>query len=89
MAKTPRLRYHGVECTHEEISTLLNGAWYYSNPAQRDKTEKEGRPWASCISKDEKFKKSEALPRFFELGLIRKDKNPGISYGRNSGCATS
>lgn len=77
MAKTPRLRYHGLECTPEEISTLLDGAWCYSNPAECGKTKKDSRPWAPCISKDEKFKKSEALPRFFELGLVRKDKKSG------------
>lgn len=83
MAKTPRLRYHGVECTLEEIRTFLDGVWYssnpakYANPATYGKTKKDGRPWAPCIFKDEKFKKSKALPRFFELGFIRKDKKSG------------
>lgn len=32
MAKTPRLRYHGIECTPEELDILIDIAGVYSSP---------------------------------------------------------
>lgn len=79
MAKTPRLRYHGIECTPEELDVLIDIAGYHGSPhgirIPHTMPEDTWLPWAGEFVKPggraaASFKRHWAIDR----GILKYDK---------------
>ena len=79
MAKTPRLKFYGIELTIPEIKELILCAGHLCNPATcQGRVQRIGKySWLPCggsyVRKDCKATAKEH-PKFVQLGLLKYDK---------------
>jgi hypothetical protein len=79
MAKTPRLKFYGIELTIPEIKELILCAGSLCNPATiQGRVQRNGKySWlqygGSYVKKDSKATAKEH-PKFVQLGLLKYDK---------------
>ena len=79
MAKTPRLKFYGIELTIPEIKELILCAGHLCNPATiQGRVQRNGKySWlpydGSYVKKDSKATAKEH-PKFVQLGILKYDK---------------
>ena len=79
MAKTPRLKFYGIELTIPEIKELILCAGHLCNPATcQGRVQRIGKyswlPYGGAWVKKDEAATAKEHPKFVQLGLLRYDK---------------